>query len=105
MKLKKFLFIFIFIVLICTNRVFAAQLSEGICESKAVDQLAMIIYNEVGLLTNNADEAFFAKLTTGSVALNNASYTSGNTIANKIQNMIDQQYQGHSTYKYSTIAS
>ena len=105
MKLKKFLFIFIFIVLICTNRVFAAQLSEGICESKAVDQLAMIIYNEVGLLTNNADEAFFAKLTTGSVALNNASYTSGDTIANKIQNMTDQQYQGHSTYKYSTIAS
>ena len=46
-------------------------------------------------------KAFFAKLTTGSVALNNASYTSGNTIANKIQNMTDQQYQGHSTYKYS----
>lgn len=104
-KTRKYMKIFfvIFAVLFCLNRVSAAQLSGDICDSKAVDQLAMIIFHEVGYLTNDEDEAIFAKLTTGSVALNNASGGTGNTIAEKIQNMTDNQYQGHSTYKYSTI--
>ena len=106
MKRKKnYLIIFFAIIqiFICCDVANAAQLSGNVCDPEAVDQLAMIIYHETGLLTSVKDEDFFANLTTGSVALNNASGGNGDTLAKKIQNMTDNQYQGHSTYKYSTI--
>lgn len=104
-KIKKniLLILLCVIYLFYTNEVSAAEISGNVCDSDTVDQLALIIYHEVGLLTTDKDEAFFAELTTGSIVLNNASGQYGATLKDKIQNLSNGAYQGHSTYKYSSI--
>lgn len=71
--------------------------SEPICDTDAAEQLAKILYSEVGGL----DGEFFTKITTAAIIVNNA----GGTTNDKIYNLTDNQYQGHSGYRDKSFES
>ena len=86
----------IIIVIISSNIVSA----DNQCNKQTVEQLAKIIYHEVGFDTaKDSSENLFMKLTTASIVTNNASRKSGNSWYEKIYNLTDTNYSGYSSYK------
>ena len=60
------------------------------CDTKTAEQLAKIIYHEVGADTaKNKDDNFFQRLTTASIVLNNAYNKKGSTTYEKLMNLTD----------------
>lgn len=76
------------------------------CDTKTAEQLAKIIYHEVGADTaKNKDDNFFQRLTTASIVLNNAYNKKGSTTYEKLMNLTDGNYQGYSEYKNNSFSS
>ena len=76
------------------------------CDTKTAEQLAKIIYHEVGADTaKNKDDNFFQRLTTASIVLNNAYNKKGSTTYEKLMNLTDGNYQGYSGYKNKSFSS
>lgn len=76
------------------------------CDTKTAEQLAKIVYHEVGADTaKNVNDNFFQKITTASVVLNNANNKSGNSTYEKIMNLTNNNYQGYSSYKNNSFSS
>lgn len=97
--MKKLIFI-ILSLFILINNVYA----EEYCTESSVEQVAKIIYKEVGgRINSDPDEDFFAKLLAAGILLNNASDMSGVTFADKLYNLNDDIYQHYSSYKYSSF--
>lgn len=100
----KFISLFIvslIILLMNANNVYADN-----CDAKTAEQLAKIVYHEVGADTaKNKDDNFFQKLNTASVVLNNANNKSGSTMYEKIMNLTNNNYQGYSSYKNNSFSS
>ena len=89
------------ILFIGTNNVLAVD-----CDTKTAEQLAKIIYHEVGSAeAKNADDNFFQKVTTASIVLNNAYNKKGNTTYEKLMNLTDGNYHGYSDYKNNSFSS
>ena len=96
MKRIFYLLIFSIFILFCGNYVYA----EEACVKKAVEQLAKILYHEVGSDSAvDGTENFFMRMNTASIVLNNASGKSGNNWYEKIYNLTDSNYNGYSSYK------
>lgn len=100
----KFISLFIvslIILLMNANNVYADN-----CDAKTAEQLAKIVYHEVGADTaKNKDDNFFQKLNTASIVLNNANNKSGNTTYEKLMNLTDGNYSGYSRYKNNSFSS
>lgn len=80
--------------------------AENLCTVEAAQQLAKILYKEVGIdCAVDSSENFFMKLTTANVVLNNAYNKSGNSLYEKMINLTDNNYQAYSTYKNSSFSS
>lgn len=78
--------------------------AEAYCTPSSAQQLAKILYKEVGApLTSNKEEDYFAKLVTASIIVNNASTKSGSNFYKQIYNLTDNNYQGYSSYKDSSF--
>ncbi len=93
--MKKVLFIILGLFLLIDN-----VSASDYCTESTVEQMAKIIYREVGgTINNDPDEDFFAKLVTASVVLNNANRKSGVTFIDKMYNLTNSDYGGYSTYK------
>lgn len=76
------------------------------CDTRTAEQLAKIVYHEVGADTaKNADDNFFQRLTTASVVLNNANNKSGSSMYEKLINLTDNNYYGYSSYKNNSFSS
>lgn len=102
MKKLFYLLMFVLLVLIGSNHVYA----EEACNKSAVEQLAKILYHEVGSDSAvDSSENFFMRLNTASIVLNNASGKSGNNWYEKIYNLTDSNYAGYSSYKDEAYAS
>lgn len=100
-KLMIFSIFSLVILFIGTNNVLAVD-----CDTKTAEQLAKIIYHEVGSAdAKNADDNFFQKVTTASIVLNNAYNKKGNTTYEKLMNLTDGNYRGYSDYKNNSFSS
>lgn len=102
-KIKLLLLCIISLTLLFTksNDVLAVE-----CDTKTAEQLAKIIYHEVGADTaKNKDDNFFQRLTTASIVLNNAYNKKGSTTYEKLMNLTDGNYQGYSEYKNNSFSS
>ena len=102
-KIKLLLLCIISLTLLFTksNDVLAVE-----CDTKTAEQLAKIIYHEVGADTaKNKDDNFFQRLTTASIVLNNAYNKKGSTTYEKLMNLTDGNYQGYSEYKNNSFGS
>lgn len=76
------------------------------CDKQTAEQLAKIIYNEVGSDTaKNSEDNFFQKVTTASIVLNNANNKSGSTMYEKMLNLTDNNYAGYSGYKNNSFSN
>ena len=76
------------------------------CDRQTAEQLAKIVYHEVGANTaKNSEDNFFQKVTTASIVLNNANNKSGSTMYEKMLNLTDNNYQGYSGYKNNSFSS
>ena len=98
----KFILLFIIsLIALNANKVYAAN-----CDTRTAEQLAKIVYHEVGADTaKNKDDNFFQKLNTASVVLNNANNKRGSTMYEKLMNLTDSNYQGYSSYKNNSFSS
>lgn len=100
-KLMIFSIFSLVILFIGTNNVLAVD-----CDTRTAEQLAKIVYHEVGADTaKNADDNFFQRLTTASVVLNNANNKSGSSMYEKLINLTDNNYYGYSSYKNNSFSS
>lgn len=96
MKKNFYLLIFSLFIFFGGNYVYA----DNACDQKAVEQLAKIIYHEVGSDSAvDGSENFFMRINTASIVLNNANNKSGNNWYEKIYNLTDSNYNGYSSYK------
>ena len=74
------------------------------CDKSSLEQLAKIIYREVGTdAAVDSSENFFMRLNTASIVLNNADNKSGSNWYQKIYNLTDNNYGGYSNYKDKTF--
>ena len=77
--------------------------AESACDKSSLEQLAKIIYREVGTdAAVDSSENFFMRLNTASIVLNNADNKSGSNWYQKIYNLTDNNYGGYSNYKDKT---
>lgn len=80
--------------------------AETVCNKQALEQLAKIIYYEVGAdAAVDSSDNYFMRLNTGSIVLNNAKNKSGNNWYEKIYNLTDNNYGGYSSYKDKSFDS
>lgn len=104
-KIKLLLLSIFSLTLIFTKSNNALAMEVG-CDTKTAEQLAKIVYHEVGADTaKNKDDNFFQRLTTASVVLNNANNKSGSTTYEKLMNLTDNNYYGYSNYKNNSFSS
>lgn len=105
-KFKKVtIYICSFMVLLfsCKSTVFGANQN---CTVESAEQLAKIIYREVGApLNSDFTEDAFGKFTTAAVVLNNASRKSGSTMYEKLLNLTSNNYQSYSSYRDKSFES
>lgn len=101
MKKKILLNILLIITLILGINVVEASS----CNKETAEQLAKIVYNEVGADTaKNSEDNFFQRVTTASIVLNNANNKSGSTMYEKMINLTNNNYANYSTYKNSSFS-
>jgi len=97
MKKKIILLIFGIVLLLSNIKPVSA---ENACTKEAAQQLAKIMYHEVGWLPPEKNPGYeFMCLTTGSVVINNSKNKPGDTWYQKIYNLTDGNYQNYSKYK------
>ena len=96
--MKKTTYFLITIVLLMTTKLVYA---EDSCAKEAVEQMAKIVYHEVGFNDVAADpkDDFFARITTSGVVLNNANKHSGNTWYERMMNLTDGNYGHYYDYR------
>lgn len=97
MKKIFYLLIFSLFILFNGNYVYA----DEACNQKTVEQLAKIIYNEMGSdYSVIAGESFFVRITVGSTAFNHAyEKSSSKSWYDRLYSITDTEYSGYSTYK------
>lgn len=102
--MKKIVYIILFTV--CLLFVGLKVNAETVCNKQSLEQLAKIIYYEVGAdAAVDSSDNFFMRLNTGSIVLNNAKNKSGNNWYEKIYNLTDNNYGGYSSYKDKSFDS
>lgn len=102
MKKKVLLNILLIITLILGMNVVEASS----CTKETAEQLAKIVYHEVGATTaKNSEDNFFQRITTASIVLNNANNKSGSNMYEKMLNLTNNNYQGYSNYKNNSFSS
>ena len=74
--------------------------AEDYCTIESAQQMAKIIYKEVGgHINHDQNETFFTRLVTASVILNNSVSKNGDNLYEKLLNLTDMNYGHYSTYR------
>lgn len=107
MKLKKYIGVIIFLCafLFFSQSVYAFDYKKT-CTSKNAQQVAKIVYNEVGAdLAKNPTDNFYARVNTAAIIVNNANGKNSDDWYQKLLKLTDSNYHNYSTYKNESFES